>query len=126
MVRFDGFEERSKTRTRKSVDLLFFENDLRRICRRRQRARNLLLPGRSHDAMRLPNLELRIILRVGIDGRDDLEVIGRGKLREFGQLLQDLFCAGNRERAGGVDEIELGIYVEEDGLHTSSMALSLS
>src|SRR5581483_2784323 len=77
----------------------------------------LALPGGAGDAVGRPVGEFGIVLGVGVGGGDDGNATLGCQAIEARDGGNYSLCAGDVECSSGVEEIELGIDVDEDGFH---------
>src|SRR5690242_11583009 len=92
-IRTKPVQKRAQVWVGKTMNVLLLDDNLwgiANLCSRdagkygspiQQRSGGLLLSYRTHDAVRFPAFEFRIVLRMGIGGRDDLDAMVRGKTR---------------------------------------------
>ena len=79
--------------------------------------RGLALAERAGNAVVGPMGEFRIVFRMGIHGGDQEMTGGDGLAVARGDTGEDELGAGDIERAGGEDEVELGIDIQIKHAH---------
>src|SRR5665213_2366664 len=67
--------------------------------------------------MRRPGFEFGIVFGVGVHGRDQRDSLRAGEAVQCGDLLDNFFGSWHIESAGGIEEVDLGVNVEENGFH---------
>src|ERR1039457_1702933 len=124
------FHDAPHIRRGERVHVLLLDDDLLRPIERQaaipvghhhalpqQRAFGLVLAHRAGDAVRGPHLELGIVLRVGVGGRDHRDAVRHGVPVEVGDVGHNALGAGDIQGARRVQEVELRIDVEENSSH---------